>query len=965
MAGTQDIEVIGARQHNLKNIDVRFPKGKLSVVTGPSGSGKSSLAFNTLFSEGQRRYLESLSTYARQFMAKHEKPDVSEIRGICPTIALEQKNHTKNSRSTVGTATEIYDYLRLLFSKLGVMFDPVTGKPVKRDIVSEVVADVLDRHQDKRLFWFFPLDVRSQSTQDERRRLLQSYLERGFTRLVLPQGLTPKSELAAIEFEDQLKAKKSSVLTKISGLNKPLLMVDRMGVSEEERGRIEEALVSAYREGLGRAVLVVTDEDNRIVEVKRYTEFPSVEGEERRFPELSPQLFSFNSPVGACSRCHGFGNLLTIDPKLVVPNANLSISQGAIEPLTKPSMRDWLRDLLKYCQSKKISVNLAWKDLSERDRERLWTGDKEFPGIQGLFSELEEERYKIQTRVFLSRYRSPQICPDCQGDRLCSEARFVRFHEKSIADLCSLSIEDLSKWFAAQKFTPTEKAVAKDILPQITQRLDFLLRVGLAYLTLSRLAKTLSGGEAQRIALANQLGSRLTQTCYVLDEPSIGLHPQDTEKLISILKELSALRNAVVVVEHDAAIISEADHLVDIGPLAGERGGELMYQGDLKTFLSNKHEKSSTWRFLSSEEHIAIPQRRRLDRVKDQGRRTSWLSVKGCKSHNLKDIEVKIPLGVLTCVTGVSGSGKSTAIRKTVYPALAKIFMQDFEEIGLFEQISTFESIKSVVLIDQEPIGRSSRSNPITFMKAFDEVRSLFANLPESKKKNYHAGFFSFNVPGGRCEHCEGEGYTKVEMLFMEDMYLLCEHCEGKRFSPEVLEVRFQGKNIDDVLNMTVAEARHFFASQVKLSGTLKILERVGLGYLRLGQSSTTLSGGESQRLKIARELARSDNKGVFYVLDEPTTGLHVSDVKILGRVLNDLVEQGNSVVVIEHNMELVKCADWVLDFGPGGGKHGGAVVDEGVPEDVARRAKGPTGRFLAEALKDSPALPVEQYLKA
>ncbi|MBP7845584.1 MAG: excinuclease ABC subunit UvrA [Proteobacteria bacterium] len=965
MSSTSDIEVLGARQHNLKNFNVRFPKGRLSVVTGPSGSGKSSLAFNTLFAEGQRRYLESLSTYARQFMAKHEKPDVDDIRGICPTIALEQKNHTKNSRSTVGTATEIYDYFRLLFSKLGQMFDPETGKIVKRDIVVDVLEKILKDYNGQKIYWLFPLDVRAQSTPDERARLLASYLERGFTKILMPQALKAKGPLEFLELEDQIKVKKGGILNKISGINKPWILVDRMEASEEFRGRIEEAIVGAYREGLGRAIFLSLDDDNHLLDHKTFTEFPSVDGEEKRFPELSPQLFSFNSPVGACARCHGFGNVLTLDPTLVIPNPNLSISQGAVEPFTKPSARDWLRDLLKFCQAKKISLNMRWKDLEKKDQDRVWNGEKDFAGIKGMFAELEDEKYKIQTRVFISRYRSPQLCVDCGGERLCKEARFVKFHSKNISELCAMSVEDLALWFQKLKLSSTETAVAKDVLPQITQRLDFLLRVGLGYLTLNRLAKTLSGGEAQRIALANQLGSRLTQTCYVLDEPSIGLHPQDTEKLISILRDLSALKNAVVVVEHDSTIISVADHLVDIGPFAGERGGELMYQGDMKTFMSKDIPGSSTWRFLSGKDHIPIPQRRRLDRVKDQGRRTNWLSIKGCRSHNLKDVELKIPLGVMTCVTGVSGSGKSTAVRKTLYPALAKIFMQDFEEIGIFDQISSFESIKSVVLIDQQPIGRSSRSNPVTFMKAFDEIRSLFANLSEAKKRNYHAGFFSFNVPGGRCEHCEGEGYTRVEMLFMEDMYLLCEHCEGKRFTKEVLEIRFQGKNIHDILNLTVSEARIFFASQAKLNVTLKTLERVGLGYLRLGQSSTTLSGGESQRLKIARELSRSDNKGVFYILDEPTTGLHVSDVKVLGRVLNELVEQGNSVVVIEHNMELVKCADWVIDFGPGGGKYGGSVLDEGTPEDVGRRKKGPTGEFLLEALKNSPALAVEEFLRA
>ena len=957
------IEIRGARQHNLRNLTVRIPKENLTVVTGPSGSGKSSLAFDTLFAEGQRRYMESLSTYARQFLDKQEKPDVDDIKGLSPTIAIEQKNHTKNSRSTVGTATEIYDYLRLVFAKMGTMFCSETGEPVKRNLVKEVTGLLLEVHVGKRAYVGFPIDFVAKSKIQDRRLLLSNLLERGYTRAILDSTLKKGKELSVVDLQEEIASKSSALYGKAGKEHRLIVVADRFSLDGEIRGRLEDALVSSYGEGFGRARVLVLNDDDKLEFEGRYTDYPSTGDGEKRYPELTPLLFSFNSPMGACEKCKGFGNILRIDPELVIPNHNLSISQGAIEPLTKPSNRDWLKSLLLFCQNSKIPLGTPWKNLPEKDRKKIWDGSGDFVGIEGLFEELESEKYKMQVRVFLSRYRSPKICPVCKGHRLRVEARSVLFHACSIGDLTAKSVEDLSKWFKTLPLTASEKEIGKDLFPQIASRLDFLIRVGLEYLTMDRLARTLSGGEAQRIALANQLGSRLTQTCYVLDEPSIGLHPRDTQRLIGIMKDLTALKNTVVVVEHDPDIIRAADHILDIGPEAGEQGGELLFGGSYASFLKSPLQQSLTQRYLTHQESVEVPMRRRMDRFKDRSRRVTWLELTDCSENNLKHVDLKIPVGMLTCVTGVSGSGKSSAIRKTLYPALAKIFLQRVDEVGKFGKIMGFEELRSVLMIDQEPIGRSPRSNPITFMKSFDEIRAAFSSTLEARKKHFHAGHFSFNVPGGRCENCEGDGYTRVEMVFMEDIFLKCDICEGKRYKKEILDIRYNGKNIDDVLKMTVSEARKFFSGENRLLNNLNVLDQVGLGYVRLGQPSNTLSGGESQRLKIARELASSDSTGVLYVLDEPTTGLHFRDVKVLVRVLHQLVERGNTVIVIEHNTDVMKSADWMIDFGPEGGDRGGEIVFEGTPEDLAAQTKGYTAQFLAPVLANSPKVSVPGLL--
>jgi excinuclease ABC subunit A len=948
------IEITGARQHNLKNISVRIPKEKLTVVTGPSGSGKSSLAFSTLFAEGQRRFMESLSTYARQFLDKQEKPEVDSIAGLAPTIAIEQKNHTKNSRSTVGTATEIYDYLRLLFAKIGRMYDPETGEEVRKNVVRDVVADLLDRHAGKRAYVVFPFEFQAKSKISDRKLSIASLLERGFTRAFIDKPRKKNEALEAIDIQENLGTKGSTLLGKSGSGQKLLVMVDRFSLTEEFRGRFEESLVNAYADGFGRARVLVIGDDGELLEEGKYTDYPATGEGDKRFPELTPLLFSFNSPMGACENCKGFGNVLRTDPKLVVPLEHLSIAQGAVEPFSKPSGREWLKELVLFCKAKKVPLNIPWSTLSQSQKELLWNGDgKTYQGILGVFEDLEGERYKKTVRIFLSRYRSGQTCLVCKGERLRAEARHVLIHKQNIGALSRLTIRDFGVWLSTQKWTKLEQKTGEEILVQIKNRLDFLMRVGLDYLSLDRLAKTLSGGEAQRIALANQLGTRLTQTCYVLDEPSIGLHPRDTDRLISILKDLAALKNTVVVVEHDPDIIRSSDYLIDLGPKAGEEGGALVYQGEYSQFLSKlgSESGSATQAFMTGDESIPIPRLRRMDRFESRKKRVNWIELTGLEAHNLQKVDLKIPRGMLTCVTGVSGSGKSTAIRKTLYPALARILMAQVEEVGKFDKITGFEGLESVLMIDQDPIGRSPRSNPITFMKGFDSIRELFASTVESRRAGFHAGHFSFNVPGGRCETCEGEGYIRVEMVFMEDMFLKCDVCDGKRYRKEVLNVPYNGKSIDDVLNMTISQARKFFGSEKRLYNILHTLEKVGLGYLRLGQASNTLSGGESQRLKIARELMRSDSASSIYILDEPTTGLHFRDIAVLLATLEELVERGNTVVVIEHNIDVMKSADWIIDFGPDGGDRGGEIVFEGTPEDLVKKSDGFTAQYLKPSL--------------
>jgi len=979
----QFIKIKGARQHNLKNIDVDFPKYQFTVVTGPSGSGKSSLAFNTLFAEGQRRYLESLSTYARQFLDKQEKPDVDSMEGITPTIAIEQKNHTKSSRSTVGTATEIYDYLRLVYAKMGKMYCPDSGEPVKRDIIPHVVSECMDEHEGQRIYIGFPVTLLATSTFEDRKRNLGSLLERAYTKacpfveqkpLLKKKKATKKKtkktktskkeKFKIFEIEDELAKKKSVLLGSLKEEQTLFVMADRMSLTPEDRGRFEEAISKSYAEGFGRARVVIVDSKGNVLKDKMLTEFPSTGIGGKRYPELTPALFSFNTSQGACPDCKGVGNLLRVDVKKVVPNENLSIAQGAIDPLSKPSQKGGLKDLLLFCQASKIPLNKPWALMDDDHKEQIWKGHNDFIGLEEHLEQLHADRHRVEIRVFLSRYRSPVSCPSCQGEKLRVEARSVLFHGKTIGELSNQSIEDLYNWFDTLPLTKNEKDIGIDVFPQITDRLNFLLRVGLDYLSLNRLAKTLSGGEAQRIALANQLASRLTQTTYVLDEPSIGLHPRDTEKLVGIIKDLRDLRNTVVVVEHDPDIIKSADYLMDIGPLAGEHGGELVFAGEYKKFIKQKQPNSITAAFMQEKEHIPVPSRRRPTRYKEIKQKIDWIEIKGCREHNLKGVDIKIPRNMLTCVTGVSGSGKSTAIRKTLYPAMCKELLLKSDEPGEFDSIRNVKKIRTIKMIDQQPIGRSPRSNPITYLKSYDQIRQLFASTREARKHRFHPGHFSFNVPGGRCQTCEGEGYIRVEMVFMEDIFIPCDACEGKRFQDRVLKIFYKGKSIYDVLSMTVNEAIEFFKTEARLHRNLSVLKKVGLGYLRLGQPSNTLSGGECQRLKISRELLMSENTDIVYILDEPTTGLHFRDVKILVKVLHELVERGNTVIVIEHNTDVMKAADWMIDFGPGGGVHGGEVVATGTPEDIIKSRKSITGKYLKPVMKASPTMTLTKFIK-
>lgn len=953
------IEIKGARQHNLKNIDVKVPKGKFTVVTGPSGSGKSSLAFNTIFAEGQRRYLESLSTYARQFLDKQEKPELDDIKGITPTIAIEQKNHVKSSRSTVGTATEIYDFLRLLYAKLGVMICPDTGKQIKRDLVKDIIKQLNNEYSDKKVYICFPSEIAATAKSGDRKRLLGNFLERGFTKFTIGDSLKVKIKDPFLDIQEVVQSKKSPFSAKSKLV---LVSFDRLEISAENSGRLEEALIGAYKNGFGRLFAVVLDDNKKVLFSKEYTEFPSA-GKHKRYPELTPALFSFNTPLGACPSCKGFGSLLQVDEFKVVPNPKLTIAQGAVEPLTKPSCRFWLKELLLFCQEKKIPLNKPWLKMTKKNTKLILNGEGDFKGVKQFLEDMNSGSYKVEVRVFLSRYRSSFPCNDCQGERLRLESRIVQFHNKRIGELTSLSMIKLADWFDKLKLTREQNEAGVDILSQIKNRLSFLIRVGLGYLTLSRLTKTLSGGESQRIALANQLASRLNQTTYVLDEPSIGLHPRDTENLVTIIKELTKLNNTAIVVEHDLDIIKHADYLLDIGPQAGEAGGNVVYAGPYAKFEKTFVPKSITSQFLHKKEFIPVPSRRRPTRYKDLKKEIKYLTIDGCREHNLKNVKVKVPLNMLCCITGVSGSGKSTAIRKTLYPALCRKLLLKAENPGLFSELKGYQGIRGVKLINQDPIGKSPRSNPITFIKSYDAIRNLFASTKAARQRRFHAGHFSFNVTGGRCDHCDGDGYNRVEMVFMEDLFLKCEYCDGKRFKDQILKITYNGKNIHDVLSMTISESISFFEGERRLVRNLEILEKVGLGYLRLGQPSNTLSGGECQRLKIARELLQSNNTEILYILDEPTTGLHFRDVKILTQVLHELVERGNSCLVIEHNTDVMKSADWIIDFGPDGGDRGGEVVAEGTPEQVAKNKKSYTAKYIAEALKSAPKRTMTQFL--
>jgi excinuclease ABC subunit A len=967
LMANDEIVVRGARVHNLKNIDLEIPHNALTVVTGVSGSGKSSLAFDTIYAEGQRRYVESLSAYARQFLERIEKPDADVIDGIAPAVAIRQKNTTRNPRSTVATATEIYDYLRLLYARIGRTYCAVCGQEVKKDTVDEVADRMLALPEGARLQVFFPLQpppepslpekvkgrrASKKKTKPSDNGLLKERLfelrKRGFMRL--SQGgriidfSTPES-LLDVDFTEPV-----------------YVVIDRIVVAADIRPRLVDAVEQGYREA-GEVIFETVPRNENPVQRFRFSMRFECKNDGTRYDEPEPRLFSFNNPYGACPRCQGFGNTIDFDLNLVIPDKSLSLAEGVIEPWTKPKYKPLATEMRRYARAAGIPLDVPWQDLTAEQKDYVLKGEDKWWGVRGFFEYLERKKYKLHVRVFLSRYRGYSMCPDCGGLRLRREARQVKIGGKDICAVTAMTVEEATRFFAELQLSREEADIADRLLVELRDRLRFLNDVGLEYLTLDRLASTLSGGEAQRIQLATSLGSRLVGTLYVLDEPSIGLHSRDTARLIKILHSLRDLGNTVLVVEHDAEIMRNADRIIDLGPGAGENGGHVIATGTYDEITHNP--VSLTGRYLNQELRIQMPAARRTG----TGRSIELI---GARAHNLKKVDVTIPLGMLVAITGVSGSGKSTLVHDVLYNAL--VAEKGLVTGGTRAEVDRVEGadwIDEVVLVDQSPIGRTPRSNPVTYIKAFDAIRELFATLPESQKRGYAGGHFSFNIPGGRCDACQGDGTVTVEMQFLADVELICEECKGMRYKPEVLEVRYHGKNIHEVLDLTVKSALHFFSGVPKIVEKLRVLDEVGLGYLRLGQSATTLSGGEAQRMKLAahlqpkqRDFGRTQlernrrHPRVLYIFDEPTTGLHFDDVGKLLAAFRRLIEAGGSIVVIEHNLDVIKTADWVIDLGPEGGWRGGRVVAVGPPEEIVKAADSYTGQWLARILSSNGNAP-------
>jgi excinuclease ABC subunit A len=989
------IIIRGARTHNLKNISCEIPHGKLTVVSGVSGSGKSSLAFDTIYAEGQRRYVESLSAYARQFLERIEKPDVDEIDGLAPAIAIKQKNTTRNPRSTVATATEIYDYLRLLYARAGTVHCVYCDGLVKRDSIDEIAEAVLALGEGTRLNALFPVATATPTPEADAHTGLKPAVKAAKS---IGRPAKTASRMAAkpagsgdSPHTETLKARLNELRSggfnrlyqqgRIFEFSTPeslldldftlpvFVLLDRIVVSEDNRSRIVDAAEIAYREG-GEVTFEEVPRDDRGPHGQAFVRGVGDEEAERarhRFSaafeckschrpgkEPEPRLFSFNNPFGACPRCQGFGNTVDFDMNLVIPDKGVTLADGAIDPWNRPKYRTWFTDLRKHAAELSIPMDVPWRDLPEAAREIVLRGKGSFEGVFGFFAQMERKKYKLHVRVMLSKYRGYAECPDCRGQRLRAEARSVRLNGQNICQAAALTIAQAKEFFGSLKLSPMHEEIAGPILHEVQQRLGFLDAVGLEYLTLDRLASTLSGGEAQRIQLATSLGSRLVGALYVLDEPSIGLHTRDTARLIHILEELRDLGNTILVVEHDADVLRAADHLLDLGPGAGEFGGKLLAEGVLAEIEANPN--SLTGRYLSGQVSIPVPTRRRAP-----GKER--LVLRGARANNIRNLDVEIPLGMLVAITGVSGSGKSTLVHQVLYRAVARALGQGdgSDPVGVFTSLSGTERLNDVVLVDQTPIGRTPRSNPITYIKGFDLIRELFASQPEAKRLSLTPGHFSFNVPGGRCNTCEGDGTVTVEMQFLADVELPCEDCNGTRYQAKVLQVEYKGKSIHDVLQMTVKEALRFFTGQTRLLEKLAVLDEVGLGYLRLGQSATTLSGGEAQRVKLAAHLAQvraanatakpSQASRVLYILDEPTTGLHFDDVSKLLTSFRKLIDGGGSLIVIEHNLDVIKCADWVIDLGPEGGEGGGKIVAEGPPEEIAANLHSHTGKWLARVL--------------
>ncbi len=960
-AQLQDAIVVqGARVHNLRNITVEIPACSFTVVTGVSGSGKSSLAFDTLYAEGQRRYVSSLSAYARQFLERIDRPDVDDIRGICPALAIRQKNYSRNPRSTVGTVTEVNDYLRLLYARIGVTHCHSCGRIVEKDTPDKIADFIISLPRGTRFYVCMPLPLGDPlsagktarrpagsphpSKPEERLNvILPGLQQQGFVRLLIGSRLADLSEAV-----DALRTSEHKEV---------YVVVDRLVVQDDIRKRLVDSLETCGREGEGRIDLVLLAGDPRETEQLLETQYPQIRWMRHPagtlvkfsehfecqlchldYEEPEPRLFSFNNPFGACPECQGFGNTITLDLNLVIPDQSKSLAQGAVDPWTKPRYRNYQTRLLQFAERESISSNTPWSRLPERDRELIIRGKGGFRGILGFFDSLEEKKYKMHVRIFVSRYRGYATCMSCRGERLRQEARDVLVTGRRITEVTRMTIREAADFFAGLQLTQEQSAIAGKILNEIRHRLDVLVRVGLEYITLDRLSSSLSGGESQRIQLATSLGSTLVGALYVLDEPSIGLHPRDSRRLIEILESLKALGNTVLVVEHDPEIISSADYIIDLGPRAGELGGKVVFQGDLKALLRNPD--SLTGRYLRGELRIGIP----LFRRKPNGQ---YVEILGAHKHNLQNLNLRIPLGVFVCITGVSGSGKSTLVHDVLYAALRGAKGESTESPGSCAVLHGAELVSEAVLVDQSPIGRTPRSNPATYTKSFDDIRDLFSKTRDAYARNMGPGYFSFNLAGGRCETCQGNGTITVEMQFLADVELTCDDCKGKRFKSKVLEVKFKGKNIAEVLDLTVHEAIDFFAGHTRLVRKLRVLEEIGLGYLRLGQPATSLSGGEAQRIKLASYIAQKSARRSLYIFDEPTTGLHFDDIRKLLAAFDKLVSSGNTIVVIEHNLDVIKTADWVIDLGPEGGAAGGQIMFEGSPDDLIHCEHSHTAQYL------------------
>lgn len=933
MSKQGNINIKGARVHNLKNIDVEIPRNKLVVITGLSGSGKSSLAFDTLYAEGQRRYVESLSAYARQFLGRMSKPEVDYIKGIPPAIAIEQKVNTRNPRSTVGTSTEIYEYIKLLYARVGKTFSPISGEIVKKHEAEDVVKAALDYPDETKIM------VLTQVTPSENKTtldILKGLLLQGFSRI--------EANGETLRIQDFLENYTGNANDEIA------LIIDRLTVDHSQTGisRLTDSVETAFLEGQGSCILKVINQD----ETKNFYFSKSFEADGIQFETPTIHTFSFNSPLGACPVCEGFGKVIGIDEDLVVPNKSLSIYEDAIVCWKGEIMSEWKKQLIHSADKFNFPVHKPFYELTDTQRQLLWSGNQYFEGLNSFFKHLEANQYKIQYRVMLARYRGKTTCPECNGSRLKKEASYIKIGGKSISELVLLPVADLKPFFTTIAFDPNDAVIAARLLTEINNRIQFLLDVGLGYLTLNRLSNTLSGGESQRINLATSLGSSLVGSLYILDEPSIGLHSRDTHLLIKVLHQLRDLGNTVVVVEHDEEIMKAADYIIDIGPNAGRKGGEVVFSGSIKDIsnaTSQKIENSYTLKYLLNKEFIDIPPHRR--------KWNNYIEVFGARENNLKGIDVKFPLNVMTVVTGVSGSGKSSLVKNVFYAAVKKHYGGVADRTGRFGNLGgSLHLAKEIEFVDQNPIGKSSRSNPVTYIKAYDEIRKLFAEQQLSKQMGYSASHFSFNTPGGRCEECQGEGTVTVEMQFMADLVLECEHCHGKRFKQDILEVTYKNQNIYDILEMTVNQAIDFFSegsgsTEKKIIKRLKPLQEVGIGYVKLGQSSSTLSGGESQRVKLASFLANEKPEPTIFVFDEPTTGLHFHDIKTLLKALDALILKGHTIIIIEHNIDVIKCADHIIDIGPEGGSNGGNVVFEGTPEELIKCKKSYTGKFLQNKL--------------